>query len=106
MLIRVLVAIWLLALMVPTQLNGVVTSGILGEIQEQKDPGLLVLAAASLSDVLPRIGEEWERLGGRPLAFSFDATSRLAVQAARGGLGDIFFSADAAWIQWLEGEVG
>lgn len=103
-LMRVLAAIWLLTLMIPTQLNGVVTSEVPEGIQKQKDPGLLVLAAASLSDVLPRIGEEWERLGGRPLAFSFDATSRLAVQAAQGGLGDIFFSADAAWIQWLEGE--
>lgn len=90
--------------MAPIQPDGAVASEVLEEIQERKDQRLLVLAAASLSDVLPRIGKEWERLGGRPLAFSFDATSRLAVQAAQGGSGDVFFSADAAWIHWLEAE--
>jgi molybdate transport system substrate-binding protein len=60
------------------------------------------LAAASLADVLPRIGDEWERLGGTPLVFSFDATSRLAVQASLSGSGDVFFSADPQWIRWLE----
>lgn len=84
------------------QLNGAVLTGDPRTTEQASDSVLLVLAAASLADVLPRIGDEWERLGGTPLVFSFDATSRLAVQASQSGSGDIFFSADPQWIRWLE----
>ncbi|MDH3270852.1 MAG: molybdate ABC transporter permease subunit [Gemmatimonadota bacterium] len=63
---------------------------------------LLVLAASSLTDVLPAIGAQWEDEGGVPLRFSFDATSRLAPQASAGAPADVFVSADEAWIEWLE----
>ena len=36
------------------------------------------------------------------MRFSFDATSRLAPQAIRGARADVFFSADAAWMTWLQ----
>lgn len=62
---------------------------------------LLVLAAASLTDVLPAVAEAWERNGGVPVRFSFDATSRLAPQALEGAPADLFFSADRAWMDWL-----
>ena len=84
------------------QLNGAILTRDSRTTEEASDSVLLVLAAASLADVLPRIGDEWERLGGTPLVFSFDATSRLAVQASQSGAGDIFFSADPQWIRWLE----
>lgn len=64
--------------------------------------GILVLAAASLTDVLPRVAEAWTRQGGAPVHFSFDATSRLAPQAVEGAPADLFFSADEAWMTWLE----
>ncbi|MDA0327777.1 MAG: molybdate ABC transporter permease subunit [Gemmatimonadetes bacterium] len=63
---------------------------------------LLVLAASSLSDVLPAIASAWEGQGGRPVRFSFDATSRLAPQAVAGAQADVFVSADAQWVHWLE----
>ncbi len=65
------------------------------------DSTLLVLAAASLTDVLPRVAEIWEREGGLPVRFSFDATSRLAPQTLQGAPADLFFSADEAWMEWV-----
>ena len=64
-------------------------------------PELLVLAASSLADVLPAVAEAWRAEGGAEVRFSFDATSRLAPQAFRGAPGDLFFSADRAWMDWL-----
>ena len=63
--------------------------------------GLLVLAAASLADVLPRAAAAWETAGGAAVRFSFDATSRLAPQAAQGAPADLFFAADQEWMTWL-----
>ncbi len=61
-----------------------------------------MLAAASLTDVLPAVADAWRREGGVPVRFSFAATSRLAPQAVAGARADIFFSADQKWMQWLE----
>ncbi|HKJ03576.1 MAG TPA: molybdate ABC transporter permease subunit [Longimicrobiales bacterium] len=66
---------------------------------------ILVLAAASLTDVLPAVAQAWAAHGGGPVRFSFDATSRLAPQAVEGAPADLFFSADQAWMDWL-GERG
>ncbi len=68
--------------------------------------GILVLAAASLADVLPRVAALWESRGGVPVRFSFDATSRLAPQIARGAPADLFFSADRAWTEWVAARGG
>ena len=36
------------------------------------------------------------------MRFSFDATSRLAVQALQSSSADAFFAADLEWMDWLE----
>ncbi len=74
--------------------------------QQGSDGELLVLAAASLTDVLPDVAAAWRRQGGAPVHFSFAATSRLAPQALAGAGADLFFSADEAWIRWLEARGG
>lgn len=61
-------------------------------------PPLRVLAAASLTDVLPRAGAAWQAAGGQGITWSFEASSRLAAQLAAGAPADLFFSADAAWM--------
>lgn len=66
------------------------------------DSTLLVLAAASLTDVLPLVAREWEEAGGMRVEFSFDATSRLAPQTLQGGQADLFFSADQDWMDWVQ----
>ena len=75
---------------------------------ESTDPDstLLVLAAASLADVLPQVAVQWEENGGAPIRFSFDATSRLAPQILQGAPADLFFSADENWMDWVAEEGG
>jgi molybdate transport system permease protein len=68
----------------------------------QRDSSLLVLAAASLTDVLPRVAQRFAESGGVPVVFSFDATSRLAPQTLEGVPADLFFSADRSWMDWVE----
>ena len=68
---------------------------------EAQDSALLVLAAASLADVLPQLALAWERTGGAPVAFSFSATSRAATQAVRDPTADVIVSADLQWVEWL-----
>jgi molybdate transport system permease protein len=68
---------------------------------EDADSSLLILAAASLTDVLPTLAGLWEEETGVPVRFSFDATSRLAPQILQGIEADLFFSADEAWMEWL-----
>jgi len=70
--------------------------------QRPQEPVLTVLAASSLQDVLPTVARAWERSGGPPVRFSFDATSRLAPQLFRGAPADVFISADVDWMRWLE----
>lgn len=92
-----------LALLALVPLCALVLPGGVGA-QEAEGEGLLVLAAASLTDVLPAVAEAWRDQGGAPVRFSFDATSRLAQQAVQSSA-DVFFSADEAWMEWL-GEQG
>ena len=61
---------------------------------------LLVLAAASLTDVLPPLAELWKQQGGREVRFSFAATSRLAPLALQ-GQADLLLSADEDWMKWV-----
>mgnify|MGYP001552353101 FL=1 len=70
------------------------------------DSTLLVLAAASLTDVLPRVAQRWTESGGLPIRFSFDATSRLAPQTLQGTPADLFFSADQRWMDWVSEREG
>jgi molybdate transport system substrate-binding protein len=55
---------------------------------------LLVSAAASLSDVMPEIGEAWEARGGEKLIFNFASSSALVSQIEAGAPVDLLFTAD------------
>ena len=68
----------------------------------EPDSSLLILAASSLAEVLPRLAAAWRQVGGAEVRFSFDATSRLAVQALQSPSADAFFAADREWMDWLE----
>jgi molybdate transport system permease protein len=86
----------------PEFLGSVPGIALRGPEPAQPDSSLLVLAAASLTDVLPRVAERWAEFDGVPVVFSFDATSRLAPQTLEGVPGDLFFSADKRWMDWVE----
>jgi molybdate transport system substrate-binding protein len=72
-----------------------------GTEDDGRSPELLVLAASSLADVLPELASRWTESGHGEIRFSFDATSRLAPQAASGARADVFVAADDHWVRWL-----
>lgn len=63
-------------------------------------PAVTVFAAASMTDVLTTLGREYEATRGRPVRFSFAASSTLARQLEAGARADVFVSADAEWMDY------
>ena len=63
--------------------------------------GTLVFAAASLTDVLTKIGADYEAATGKHVTFSFAGSSVLARQIEAGSPADMFISADEAWMDHL-----
>ncbi|MBX9883058.1 MAG: molybdate ABC transporter substrate-binding protein [Sphingomonas sp.] len=61
----------------------------------------LVLAAASLQEVLNDAADRWAAAGHARPVLSFAASSALARQAASGARADLFVSADSDWMDWL-----
>ncbi len=61
-----------------------------------------VFAAASLTDALRALGQEWRSRGNPAPRLSFAASSALARQIAQGAPADIFMSADEAWANYLQ----
>lgn len=68
---------------------------------ESKEP-LIVFAAASLTDAMTEVGNEFTRKTGVPLKNSFAASSALARQVESGANAGVFFSADEEWMDYLE----
>jgi molybdate transport system substrate-binding protein len=66
-----------------------------------KPRGLLVFAAASLTDALGELSANWTRTTGTPVELSFAASSALARQIEAGSGADVFVSADQAWMDYL-----
>jgi molybdate transport system substrate-binding protein len=69
---------------------------------DAKKPELLVLAAASLTNVLGELSPAWEKSGGVPVKLSFAASSVLARQIEAGSNADVFISADQEWMDYLQ----
>lgn len=61
-----------------------------------------VFAAASLTDVLGKLGEEFTTSTGIPVRYSFASSSIIARQIEAGARADVFFSADQEWMDYLE----
>jgi molybdate transport system substrate-binding protein len=69
---------------------------------EPDKPQLLVLAAASLTDVLGELAPIWQKRAGVPVKLSFGASSMLARQIEAGSNADVFISADQEWMDYLQ----
>ncbi len=67
-----------------------------------KKDDLLVFAAASLSDALKKISQEFEKNSSIHVTFNFAASSLLARQIKEGADPDLFFSADEEKMNQLE----
>lgn len=63
---------------------------------------LVVHAPASLADVMPDIARRYEAAVGQAVQLNIASTARLASQLESGAPGDVFLSADAAWMDHLE----
>ena len=65
-------------------------------------PGLLVFAAASLTNALGEISANWTKSSGVPVKLSFASSAVLARQVEAGGRADAFVSADEEWMDYLD----
>jgi len=63
---------------------------------------LVIFAAASLTDAVGEIGNQFTRATGIPIKPSFAASSALAKQIESGAPVGVFFSADEEWMNYLE----
>jgi len=74
----------------------------LGHAADAASKTVTVFAAASLNDVLTELGKDFTRDTGVRIVSSFAASSALARQIDAGAPADVFFSADADWMDFLE----
>ncbi len=65
-------------------------------------PGITVFGAASLTNVLQELGDEFTKQSSIAVRFSFAASSALAKQIENGAPADVFFSADTQWMDYLQ----
>ena len=63
---------------------------------------ITVFAAASLTDVLQKIGDAYKAATGQDIRFSFASSSTLARQIAAGAPADIYASANEKWMDYVE----
>jgi molybdate transport system substrate-binding protein len=61
-----------------------------------------VFAAASLTDAMRALGQEWQARGNPAPRFSFAASSALARQIEQGAPADLFMSADEPWMDYVQ----
>ena len=61
-----------------------------------------IFAAASLTDALRALGQQWAARGNPAPRFNFAASSALARQIEQGAPADLFMSADEAWADHLQ----
>ncbi len=61
-----------------------------------------VFAAASLTDALRALGQDWAARGNPAPRLSFAASSALARQIEQGAGADLFLSADEPWMDFLQ----
>lgn len=65
------------------------------------ETAVTVFAAASLTDVMKQLGEQYAAEGHPAPVFNFAASSELARQIEQGAGADVFISADEAWMDYL-----
>ena len=63
---------------------------------------ILVFAAASLTEAVQELSTAYEKTAAVTVKSSFDSSSVLARQIEAGAPADVFFSADAAWMDYLQ----
>lgn len=77
-------------------------SAVFANAAERSQVTLTVFAAASLTDALQKVTDEFTRSSGIPVRLSFAASSALAKQIEIGARADVFFSADQDWMDYVQ----
>jgi molybdate transport system substrate-binding protein len=72
-----------------------------GAARAQEAP-LTIFAAASLTDAMRAIAQDWQNRGHAAPRLSFAASSALARQIEQGAPADLFMSADEPWMDYLQ----
>jgi molybdate transport system substrate-binding protein len=78
------------------------TLGIAGAPAARAQEALTVFAAASLTDAMRALGQDWATRGHAAPRFSFAASSALARQIEQGAPADLFMSADEDWMNYVQ----
>lgn len=63
---------------------------------------VLVFAAASLTDALGEVGQTYEKNSKNEIKFSFASSSTIARQIVQGAPAEIYVSANAKWMDYLQ----
>jgi molybdate transport system substrate-binding protein len=63
---------------------------------------LTIFAAASLKNALDEVQADWKKTGGAATVGSYASSSTLAKQIEQGAPADVFISADAQWMDYLD----
>lgn len=78
------------------------TSGACALASPVQRPQILLFAAASLSDAMQEIAAAYQKTADVSVKSSFDSSSVLARQIEAGASAEVFFSADTAWMDYLQ----
>jgi molybdate transport system substrate-binding protein len=70
-------------------------------VAAQAAESITVFAAASLADVMEKVGAAYAKESGTPVRFSFAASSALARQIESGAPAGVFVSADEEWMDYV-----
>ncbi|MCL2790508.1 MAG: molybdate ABC transporter substrate-binding protein [Desulfobulbus sp.] len=73
-------------------------------VAQARAANLTVFAAASTTNALTEIAKNYEAGGKGNVALSFASSSTLAKQIENGAPADVFLSANAEWMDYLEGK--
>jgi molybdate transport system substrate-binding protein len=77
-------------------------SSVCARAAAPQPPQILLFAAASLTDAMQEIAADYQQLAHVTVRSSFDSSSVLARQIEAGARADLFFSADTAWMDYLQ----
>jgi molybdate transport system substrate-binding protein len=78
------------------------TISLAGATAARAQDAVTIFAAASLTDAMRALGQEWVARGHPAPRISLAASSALARQIEQGAPADLFASADEAWMDYLQ----
>ncbi|WP_137179776.1 molybdate ABC transporter substrate-binding protein [Roseomonas sp. AR75] len=81
---------------------GVVTLALAAAPPARSQETLTVFAAASLTDAMRALAQQWQGAGHPAPRLSFAASSALARQIEQGAPADLFMSADEPWMDYVQ----